>query len=487
VGHNRILYHLHDMKLMATAPLHVAAEMTRAVLQHPLMPMAYTKMGRTMAAGAELLERSTRQYAKPEFGLAETTVEGRKVKVVEEVLGEKPFCRLIHFARDLPADRPLDPQILVVAPMSGHHATLLRGTVEALLPEHDVYITDWIDARLVPLSAGEFGLDTYIEYLVDFIRGLGPETNVIGVCQPTVPVLAAVALLASANDPAQPRSMTLMGGPIDIREAASEVTEYGNKYSLNTLKRNIVAKVPPYYPGAMRKVYPGFVQLAGFMSMNLERHVGAYLKLFQHMVVGDGDSATAHRKFYDEYLSVMDIDARFYLDTVEHVFQNASLPKRELYIRGQHVDPWDIRRTALLTIEGELDDISPPGQTLAAHKLCKNIPDWMKRHHFEKGVGHYGIFNGRRWREQIMPQVRDFVRAYDKPARLGPITERGTLHMPTDKFIPRVSSGKPPVVKAAASKKSAAVKKAAPKKTAVKKAVSPKAAPKKAPAKRKSR
>lgn len=440
MSYNRVLYHLYDMHRVVLTPWNLAAEVTRTALQHPLIPAAYTKVGRTIAAGAELLERTTRQFAKPEFGLKETVVDGKKVKVVEEVLGEKPFCRLIHFARDVPASRPRDPQILVVAPMSGHHATLLRGTVEALLPEHDVYITDWLDARMVPLSEGEFGLDTYVEYLIDFIRGLGPETNIIAVCQPAVPVMCAVALLASANDPAQPRSMTLMGGPIDIRDAPSEVTEYGRKQSIAKLKRTVIGQVPPYYPGAFRTVYPGFVQLAGFMSMNVERHVGAHLKLFQHLIVGDGDSATHHRKFYDEYLAVMDIDARFYIDTVEHVFQKASLPKRELYIRGQHVDPWDIRRTALLTIEGELDDISPPGQTHSAHKLCKNIPKHMKRHHFEKGVGHYGIFNGRKWREMIMPQVREFVRAYDKPAKLGPITNRGRLVMPPDTFQPRVSN-----------------------------------------------
>jgi poly(3-hydroxybutyrate) depolymerase len=427
-----MIYQIYDLQRMALGPVNHVAELARMALQNPLIPASYTKLGRTIAAGAELVERTTRQYAKPEFGFKHTVVDGKKVKVVEEVLGEKPFCRLIHFARDLPMGRKPDPQILVVAPMSGHYATLLRGTVEALLPEHDVYITDWVDARMVPLSDGEFGLDTYVEYLVDFMRGLGPETNVIAVCQPAVPVMCAVALLAAADDPAQPRSMTLMGGPIDVRAAPSDVTEFGRKHSLSWFKRSVVAEVPPYYPGALRKVYPGFIQLAGFMSMNVERHVGAYLKLFQHLVVGDGESATGHRKFYDEYLAVMDIPARFYLDTVEHVFQKASLPKRELTIRGKLVDPWKIRRTALLTIEGELDDISPPGQTMAAHKLCKNIPAHRRFDLLQKGVGHYGIFNGRKWREVIMPQVRDLIRDFDKPARLGSFRKNSHSPLPAD-------------------------------------------------------
>jgi len=418
-----VLYHWYEWHRAALSPLNTVAGVTRAALQNPLMPASYTHMGRAIAAGAELMERVTRRYEKPEFGLNQTIVDGKKVDVVEEVLGEKPFCRLIHFARDLPASRPRDPQILVVAPMSGHHATLLRGTVEALLPEHDVYITDWLDARTVPIKHGDFGLDDYIDYLVDFMRGLGPETNVIAVCQPAVPVLCAVSLLAAADDPAQPRSMALMGGPIDVRKAPTSVTDFGKKHPIEWFRRNVIAEVPPPYPGAVRKVYPGFLQLMGFMSMNVESHMKEHMNLFKHLIEGDGDSAERHRKFYDEYLAVMDIPARFYLDTVEHVFQKASLPKGELIIRGKRVDPSKIRRTALFTIEGEFDDISAPGQTLAAHTICKNIPQHMREHHVQKGVGHYGIFNGRKWREEIMPKVRKFVRAYDKPAKLGPISK----------------------------------------------------------------
>lgn len=392
-------------------------------LQHPLVPASYTKMGRAIAAGAELLERTTRRYHKPTFDFGTTIVDGHEVEVVEEVLGEKPFCRLLHFARNVPADRPRDPQILVVAPLSGHYATLLRGTVEALLPEHDVYITDWADCRQVPLAAGDFGLDDYVDYIIDFIRGLGPETNIIAICQPAVPVLCAVSLLASANDPAQPRSMALMGGPIDVRRAPTAVTEFGRKHTIDWFKRHVVAEVPPVYPGAFRKVYPGFIQLMGFMSMNAGNHMREHMNLFKNLVVGDGDSAERHRKFYDEYLAVMDIPARFYLDTVDHVFKKASLPRGELMIRGKLVDPSKITRTALFTIEGELDDISAPGQTIAAHDLCSSLPDHMREHHLQKGVGHYGIFNGRKWREEIMPKLRKFVRAYDVPAKLGPISK----------------------------------------------------------------
>lgn len=420
-----MLYHLYELHRAALTPLNAMAEATRLALQHPMMPAAYTPAGRAIAAGAELLERTTRRYEKPEFGFTHTVVDGRKVAVTEEILGEKPFCRLVHFARDVPADRAPDPQILVVAPMSGHHATLLRGTVEALLPEHDVYITDWLDARMVPLRDGDFGLDDYVDYVIDFLRGLGPETNVIAVCQPAVPVLCAVALMAAADDPAQPRSMALMGGPIDVRRAPTAVTGFGKKHPISWFKRNVVSEVPPPYPGAVRKVYPGFLQLAGFMSMNVESHMKEHLNLFKHLIEGDGDSASRHRKFYDEYLAVMDIPGRFYLDTVEHVFQNASLPKGELMIRGKLVDCSKIRRTALFTIEGEFDDISAPGQTRVAHELCKNLPRHMREHHLQEGVGHYGIFNGRKWREVIMPKVRSFIRNFDKPAKLGPITKRG--------------------------------------------------------------
>lgn len=423
-----MLYHLYEWHKTALSPLNMLAQATRMALQHPLMPASYTRMGRAIAAGAELMERTTRRYHKPTFDFGTCVVAGKEVAVEEEILGEHTFCRLVHFARDVPADRPPDPQILVVAPLSGHYATLLRGTVEALLPEHDVYITDWKDARTIPLSEGDFGLDDYVDYLIDFIRGLGPEINIIAVCQPAVPVLCAVALLAAANDPAQPRSMTLMGGPIDVRRAPTAVTEFGRKHSIDWFKRRVVAEVPPVYPGAFRKVYPGFIQLMGFMSMNAGNHVREHMNLFKNLVVGDGDSAERHRKFYDEYLAVMDIPARFYLDTVDHVFKKASLPRGELMIRGKLVDPSKITRTALCTIEGELDDISAPGQTYAAQDLCSSLPPNMREHYLQLGVGHYGIFNGRKWREVIMPKLRNFIRTFDKPADLGPVSKKAQPH-----------------------------------------------------------
>ncbi|MAJ63061.1 MAG: poly(3-hydroxybutyrate) depolymerase [Micavibrio sp. TMED2] len=405
-----MLYQIYDMNQAALAPMRFAAELTQAAFQNPLFPLSYTRFGRTVAAGAEMFERTTRRFAKPEFGLHRTEIDGREVTVEEETIVEKPFCRLLRFKRDTKRN---DPKLLVVAPMSGHHATLLRGTVEALLPHHDVYITDWIDARHVPLKDGKFNLDTYIDYVIDFVNELGPETHLMAVCQPAVPVLAAAAVMAENDMPNQPKSMTLMGGPIDTREAPTSVTKFAEQRPMSWFERNVIAIVPPYYGGGSRAVYPGFLQLSGFMSMNMDRHIGAHMNMFQHLGKGDGESAAAHRKFYDEYLSVMDMPAEFYLETVQRVFKEHALPRGALTHHGQPVNPAAIKKTALFTVEGELDDISAVGQTKAAHKLCRNIPENMRREHVQSAVGHYGIFNGRRWREQIMPRVRDFIRDND--------------------------------------------------------------------------
>lgn len=404
------LYQLYDLSHAIMTPMRLAAEATQTVFQNPFLPTSYTSFGRAVAASAELIERTTRRFGKPLFGFREAVVHGRTVDVVEEITKTKPFCRLLHFQRLTPHN---DPRILVVAPMSGHHATLLRGTVEALLPDHDVFITDWIDARQVPLSKGKFDLDDYIEYLIDFIKLLGPNVHLMAVCQPAVPVLIAAAIMAQNNDPAQPRSMTLMGGPIDARTAKTQVTELAEKRSLSWFKNTVITSVPLYYPGALREVYPGFVQLGGFMSMNADRHVGEHMKLFRHLVRGDGESADKHREFYDEYLSVMDVTAEFYLQTVERVFQKHLLPRGEYVWKGLTVDPGKITKTALLTIEGELDDISAPGQTAAAHDLCKGLSSSMKQLVLQPGVGHYGIFNGRKYRELILPVIRDFIRKHD--------------------------------------------------------------------------
>lgn len=404
------LYQLYDFSHAMMAPVRLAAEAAQTVFQNPFLPTSYTSMGRAMAAGAELIERTTRRFGKPEFGLKSTVVAGRTVDVVEEVTKTKPFCRLLHFQRLTPHT---DPRVLVVAPMSGHHATLLRGTVEALLPDHDVFITDWTDARHVPLSKGKFDLDDYIEYVMEFVRLLGPDVHIIAVCQPAVPVLLAAAIMAQNNEPVQASSMTLMGGPIDCRAARTQVTELAEKRPIEWFKKTVIATVPLYYAGAQREVYPGFVQLGGFMSMNMDRHVGEHIKLFRHLVRGDGESAESHRKFYDEYLSVMDVTAEFYLQTVENIFQKHQLPKGEYIWRGQKVDIAAITRTALLTVEGELDDISAPGQTVAAQALCSGLSADKKQSLLQANVGHYGIFNGKKYRELILPVIRDFIRKHD--------------------------------------------------------------------------
>ncbi|HUY67677.1 MAG TPA: polyhydroxyalkanoate depolymerase [Alphaproteobacteria bacterium] len=407
-----MLYHLHDWQHAALAPFRLAAEATQATFKNPYFPASYTRFGRAIAAGAELFERTTRRFGKPEFGFKKVKIHGEPVAIEEEVVLTKPFCRLLHFKR---AAKRTDPRVLVVAPISGHHATLLRGTVEALLPEHDVYVTDWANARDVPLAAGKFDLEDNISYVMDFIRHLGPDTHVLAVCQPAVPVLCAVALLAEQDDPAQPRSMILMGGPIDTRFAPTIVTKLGEDRPMEWFRNTVIHALPFYYPGAYRLVYPGFIQLQGFVSMNVERHVSAHLKMFRHLVVGDEDSAAAHRRFYDEYMSVMDVPAEFYLQTVERVFKNHDLPQGRFMWHGEVVKPQAIEKTALITIEGELDDISAPGQTRPALDLCSNLPADMKKAHLQIGVGHYGIFNGRKWRESILPVVREFIRAHDDP------------------------------------------------------------------------
>lgn len=406
-----MLYQLYELQRAALAPVQVWAEATRTAFSHPWMPGGGTAFGRAAAASAEMVARVTGRYDKPAFGLTETTVRGRPVAVSEEVVARWPFCELRRFRREATGANLRDPRILIVAPMSGHHATLLRDTVAALLPAHDVLITDWVDARRVPIANGPFGLDDYIAYLVEMLRTLGPGTSVLAVCQPSVPALAATALLAADDDPCQPASLILMGGPIDARVNPTGPNLLAAAQSRAWFEQVAITQVPFYYPGAFRRVFPGFLQLSGFMSMNLDRHIGAHIGFFKHLIEGDGDSAEAHRRFYDEYLSVMDLPAEFYLDTVERVFQRFELAGGTFDWRGRRVDPAAIRQTALLTIEGERDDISAPGQTRAAHDLCVNIPPHRRLHHVQPDVGHFGIFNGRRWREQVMPLVRGFIRS----------------------------------------------------------------------------
>jgi len=412
-----MLYQIHELKHAMMTPFRIQAKLTRAMLENPLNPITDTPLGKVMEASAIMMDRMTRRFGRPEFGLHETKIDGKKVKVTENIIVEKPFCSLLNFKRSTKRN---DPKVLIAAPMSGHYATLLRGTVKELLPHHDVYITDWEDARQVPMDEGGFSLDDYITYLREFMSLLGPDTHLIAVCQPAVPVLAAVSLMATEDDPNKPLSMTLMGGPVDTRVSKTEVTELAETRPLKWFEQNVLYNVPYHYPGAARRVYPGFLQLSGFMSMNLDTHVGSHLKFFEHLVTGDGESTERHRKFYNEYLSVMDIPAEFYLQTVNEVFIKHSLPKGSMKWRDPHtnklidVRPQDITHTALLTIEGELDDISARGQTTAAHELCHSLPQRKQFHHFQLECGHYGIFNGRRWREQIMPRIRHFIRDMDK-------------------------------------------------------------------------
>ncbi len=404
-----MFYQFYEMNYAAVQPLRAYADAVKLLYSNPLNPIAHTPFGRSIAATAELFERTTRRYGKPAFGLTETVVDWKKVGVKERIVWSRPFCNLIRFERDLPAGRRADPKLLIVAPMSGHYATLLRGTVEAMLPHADVYITDWTDARMVPVGDGKFDLDDYIDYVIDMFHEFGPDTHVMAVCQPSVPVLAAVAVMEAGEDPCVPHSMVLMGGPIDTRVAPTAVNRLAEERGIAWFRRHVITKVPFPHPGFMRDVYPGFLQLNGFMSMNLDRHIEAHHQLFQHLVEGDGDSAQKHREFYDEYLAVMDLTAEFYLQTVRTVFVKHALPRGEMTHRHQRVDPAAIRNVALMTVEGEHDDISGIGQTEAAHALCVNIPTERRRHWLQPGVGHYGVFNGSRFRSEILPRLSDFM------------------------------------------------------------------------------
>ncbi|MEQ8825873.1 MAG: polyhydroxyalkanoate depolymerase [Filomicrobium sp.] len=404
-------YHAYEFAHALISPMRIAAQGLKMQMQMPFNPLAITPMGKSIAAAIDVFEGITRRYGKPEWDIDSTQIDGVAVPVSIKTTRHKPFCNLIHFEKQVESDQKRnDPKILIVAPMSGHYATLLRGTVEALLPEHDVYITDWIDARDVPVTDGRFDLDDYIDYVIEFITHLGNRTHVLAVCQPAVPVLAAAAVMAGDDSPYQPMSMTLMGGPIDTRRNPTVVNKLAEEKSTDWFEKNVISLVPFPNPGFMRRVYPGFVQLTGFMTMNLERHTKAHMDLFDNLVKGDCDSVAQHRTFYEEYLAVMDLTAEFYLQTITTVFQEHSLPKGEMMHRGKLVDCSKIRRTALLTVEGERDDISGRGQTEAAHDLCSNLSLDDKFHYVQPGVGHYGVFNGRRWRTEIEPRIRDFIR-----------------------------------------------------------------------------
>ncbi len=397
-----MLYHLYDAAYAAMLPARWTAATTRLLFSNPFSPMSYTFTGRVLNAGATVFDDITERRQKPEWNIDDVHID---------VMDRRPFCNLLRFSRR--ERNHYVPSVLLVAPLSGHHATLLRGTVEAVVADHDVYVTDWLDARDIPLSAGPFALDDNIEYIMDYIRMLGPNVHLIAVCQPAPAVLTAVALLAAAGDPAQPRTMTLMGGPIDVNAAPTAPTKLAASKPLDWFAKKVITKVPGWYRGAGRKVYPGFLQIAAFMSMNPERHFEAHFDMFEHMAKGDAGSAVKQREFYDEYFATMDVEAEYYLDTIDRVFQRTLLANGGMTVRGIPVEPRAIEKTALLTIEGELDDVSAPGQTYAAHALCSGLAPERHEHHLQKGVGHYGIFNGRRWRQEVMGVIHEFVRTHD--------------------------------------------------------------------------
>jgi poly(3-hydroxybutyrate) depolymerase len=414
-----MLYQIHENNKMWMAPIVNAVHLSYVFLTNPASPFAYTPFSQRLAAGFELLYRLGKEYEKPKFEIGSTMVGDIAVPVAKEIVADKPFCHLLNFRKEFgAAARPAQPKVLLLAPLSGHHATLLRDTVITLLPEHDVYITDWIDARLVPLSKGEFHLHDYVYYLQDFMRQLGPDLHVIAVCQPSVPLLAAVALMSTAKDPLVPRTMTMMGGPIDTRKSPTIVDQLATVRDLEWFENTVIHKVPPNYPGAGRRVYPGFLQHFSFVAMNAARHAKSYQDFYEHLARNGADKVTEHhRRFYDEYNAVLDIPAEFYLETVKTVFQESSLATGTWKVEGKAVRPEDIKNVALLTIEGEWDDITGRGQTKAAHTLCSGIPRTKKEHYTAPAVGHYGIFSGRRWHERVCPKIADFIKANSGPRK----------------------------------------------------------------------
>lgn len=406
-----MLYHLHEMQHMAMMPARMFAEMLSNSLKNPWNPMAHLGFARSIGSAAEVFHQMTERYGRPAWGIEQVEIDGKTVPVEIETLIRRTYCHLVHFRA---GEKRKDPRLLIVAPLSGHFATLLRGTVEGLLPYHDVYITDWQDCRHIPTSTDRFNLNDYIDYVIDFLHFLGPNTHLLAVCQPSVPSLAAASVMSAWGDLCAPASMTLIGGPIDTRENPTAVNKLALEHPIEWFESNVITTVPPPYVGAGRKVYPGFIQLTNFISMNLEKHRESMNQLFEHLVRGDEEEAEKRSAFYREYLAVMDLPAEYYLQTIQTVFQEHHLPEGRMTSRGRRIDPSLIRHTALMTIEGEKDDITGLGQTEAAHRLCSSLPDSMRVHHVAPKVGHYGVFNGRRWREEIYPHVREFIRTHDK-------------------------------------------------------------------------
>ena len=405
-----MLYNMYEFQRTWLAGASAMAAMTAEMLNNAANPMSYTGGGPILASALEVFAHASAPRGKPAFGLDHTVIDGKTVPVREEIVLQKPFGQLKRFVR---AGVEGGPRLLIVAPMSGHYATLLRGTVERMLPGHDVYITDWRDARSVPAAAGRFDLEDYVDYLIAFLAEIGPGAHMLAVCQPSVPCYAAVALMSANDHPCLPRTLTMMGGPVDTRKAPTAVNTLATQRPFSWFEQNVIATVPYSYPGAGRKVYPGFLQLSGFMSMNLGNHMMSHWEMFKHLVEGDDTSADLTKDFYEEYRSVCDMTAEFYLQTIDVVFQRHALPKGEMMHRGQRVDPQAITKTAILAIEGERDDISGLGQTKAALEIATNLPAVSKKYHMAAGAGHYGIFNGSKWRDSIAPVVEDWIKAHD--------------------------------------------------------------------------
>ena len=405
-----MLYDAYEVQRSLLAGASKLAGLGAGWLNNPTNPWGYSSMGPLVSASLEVFAHASAPRGKPEFGIATTKVGKKSVAVEEQIVVRKPFGQLKHFAK---AGVEGQPPLLIVAPMSGHYATLLRGTVERMLPGHDVYITDWRDAKLVPLSDGSFDLDDYVDYLISWLEHIGENTHVLAVCQPAVPAFAAACLMSAHKNPARPKTLSMMGGPIDAREAPTEVNTVATQRPFSWFEQNVIATVPFYYPGGGRKVYPGFLQLTGFMAMNWGNHLVSHWQMFRHLVDGDQEGADATKAFYAEYRSVCDMTAEFYLETIDTVFQRHALPKGEMIHRGEKVDPAAITDVALLAIEGERDDISGVGQTRAALKITPNLPQADKEYLLAKKVGHYGIFNGRRWRTEIAPVLEAFIQKHN--------------------------------------------------------------------------
>ena len=416
-----MLYTAHELQRSWLASMGTIAQSTSQWLLNPVNPMSYAGTSPMMARALEVFAHAAAPRGKPPFDLATTIVDGVSIAVSEEIVLRKPFGQLKRFNRAVAGRN--DPRVLIVAPMSGHYATLLRGTVERLLPDHEVYITDWRDAKQVPVSEGLFDLNDYVDYIIEFAQTVGAGAHMLAVCQPAVPAYAAVAYMSGQNDPATPLTLTMMGGPVDTRKAPTSVDDLATQRPFAWFEQNVIARVPNGYPGVGRKVYPGFLQLAGFMSMNLANHMKSHWEMYKHLIAGDDDSADATKAFYEEYRSTCDMTAEFYLQTIDVVFQRQSIAKGEFVHRGVLIDPAAIDRTALLAIEGERDDISGLGQTKAALDLATGLGDDKKQYYMAEGAGHYGIFNGSKWRDLIAPVVEKFIRAHD-PAELSALPAR---------------------------------------------------------------